>query len=113
MNVLLFGATGMVGQGVLRECLRAADVELVQTVGRSITGEQHPKLRELAHKDLWDYRAMVGLVVNSTAKVDALHAKALKVGGTDEGAPGARGEGFYAGYFRDLDGNKLNCFCAG
>jgi len=56
---------------------------------------------------------MVGLVVNSTAKVDALHAKALKLGGSDEGAPGPRGEGFYAGYFRDLDGNKLNCFCAG
>ena len=54
---------------------------------------------------------MVALVMDSTDKVDALHAKALELGGTDEGAPGPRGEGFYAGYFRDLDGNKLNAFC--
>jgi catechol 2,3-dioxygenase-like lactoylglutathione lyase family enzyme len=56
---------------------------------------------------------MVAFMVDSTAKVDALHRKALQLGGSDEGAPGARGEGFYAGYFRDLDGNKLNFFCAG
>ena len=54
---------------------------------------------------------MVAIVVDSPDKVDALHAKALELGGTDEGAPGARGEQFYAGYFRDLDGNKLNAFC--
>lgn len=54
---------------------------------------------------------MVALVMDSTDKVDALHAKALELGGTDEGAPGPRGEGFYAAYFRDLDGNKLNAFC--
>jgi catechol 2,3-dioxygenase-like lactoylglutathione lyase family enzyme len=54
---------------------------------------------------------MVALVVDSTDKVDAIHAKALELGGTDEGAPGPRGEGFYAAYFRDLDGNKLNAFC--
>jgi catechol 2,3-dioxygenase-like lactoylglutathione lyase family enzyme len=54
---------------------------------------------------------MVALVVDSSDKVDAIHAKALALGGTDEGAPGPRGEGFYAGYFRDLDGNKLNAFC--
>jgi dihydrodipicolinate reductase len=47
MNVLLFGATGMVGQGVLRECLEAPDVRLVQTIGRSATGKVHPKLREI------------------------------------------------------------------
>jgi predicted lactoylglutathione lyase len=56
---------------------------------------------------------MVALMVDSTAKVDALHRKALQLGGSDEGAPGPRGDGFYAGYFRDLDGNKLNFFCAG
>lgn len=54
---------------------------------------------------------MVALVVDSPAKVDALYAKALELGGTDEGAPGARSDNFYAGYFRDLDGNKLNFFC--
>ncbi len=54
---------------------------------------------------------MVALAMNSPEKVDAIHAKALELGGTDEGAPGPRGEQFYAGYFRDLDGNKLNAFC--
>lgn len=54
MNVLLFGATGMVGQGVLRECLLDPRVERVLSVGRSTTGKQHPKLREIAHADLLD-----------------------------------------------------------
>ncbi len=53
---------------------------------------------------------MVAISVDSTKKVDALHAKALELGGTDEGAPGTRLDNFYAGYFRDLDGNKLNVF---
>ena len=53
---------------------------------------------------------MVALAVDSKEKVDALHAKALELGGSDEGAPGPRGDTFYAGYFRDLDGNKLNAF---
>lgn len=54
MKILLFGATGMVGQGVLRECLAAPDVTLVQTVGRSATGVRHPKLREVVRADLSD-----------------------------------------------------------
>jgi catechol 2,3-dioxygenase-like lactoylglutathione lyase family enzyme len=54
---------------------------------------------------------MVALAMDSPEKVDAIHAKALQLGGTDEGAPGPRSEQFYAGYFRDLDGNKLNAFC--
>lgn len=55
---------------------------------------------------------MISLIVNTPAKVDALYNKALELGGTDEGAAGPRGDsGFYAGYFRDLDGNKLNVFC--
>jgi catechol 2,3-dioxygenase-like lactoylglutathione lyase family enzyme len=54
---------------------------------------------------------MVAIGVDSTDKVDALHSKALELGGTDEGAPGQRMDNFYAGYFRDLDGNKLNAFC--
>lgn len=54
---------------------------------------------------------MVALAGGTTAKVDALHRKALSLGATDEGAPAPRGPGFYAGYFRDLDGNKLNVFC--
>jgi predicted lactoylglutathione lyase len=56
---------------------------------------------------------MVALAATSTEKVDALHARALELGGTDEGAPGPRTETFYAAYFRDLDGNKLNAFFMG
>jgi uncharacterized protein YbjT (DUF2867 family) len=56
MKVLLFGATGMVGQGVLRECLLAPDVEVVQTVGRRHTGQTHPKLREVVRRDLFNYQ---------------------------------------------------------
>jgi uncharacterized protein YbjT (DUF2867 family) len=55
VNVLIFGATGMVGQGVLRECLQAADVDRVTTVGRTATGVQHPKLRDLPVPDLMHY----------------------------------------------------------
>jgi len=57
---------------------------------------------------------MIALAVNSREKVDEIHKLALELGGTDEGAPGPRGGGgFYAGYFRDLDGNKLNAFFMG
>jgi uncharacterized protein YbjT (DUF2867 family) len=55
MKVLLFGATGMVGQGVLRECLLDPDVEQVQVVGRTPTGVHHTKLREVLHGDLSHY----------------------------------------------------------
>ena len=55
---------------------------------------------------------MVALQVDSAAKVDALYKRALELGATDEGASGPRGiPGFYAGYFRDPDGNKLNFYC--
>jgi len=56
---------------------------------------------------------MAAIMVDSKTLVDSMHSKALALGGADEGAPGQRGEGFYAGYFRDLDGNKLNAFCMG
>ncbi len=52
---------------------------------------------------------MVALPVGSFERVDEMHARALSLGGSDEGAPGERGEGFYGAYVRDLDGNKL-CF---
>lgn len=57
--------------------------------------------------------AMVALEVADTAQVQRLHAAALAHGGADEGAPGPRGDGFYAAYFRDPDGNKLNAFVIG
>ena len=56
---------------------------------------------------------MAAIVVDSRDKVDRVYRKALELGARDEGAAGPRGEGFYAGYFRDLDGNKLNVFCTG
>ena len=55
--------------------------------------------------------SMLALACRDPAHVDAVHAKALALGGTDEGAPGPRVGGFYAAYFRDLDGNKFNAFC--
>jgi len=55
MNVLVFGATGMVGQGVLRECLLDPDVALVQTVGRTATGATDPRLSEIVQADLMSY----------------------------------------------------------
>ena len=56
---------------------------------------------------------MVALAAGSREQVDALYAKAIELGATDEGPPGPRGDGFYAGYFRDLDGNKLNAYFMG
>jgi len=53
MNVLILGATGMVGQGVLRECLLDEGVARVVTLGRHATGNAHPKLREIVHADLF------------------------------------------------------------
>jgi uncharacterized protein YbjT (DUF2867 family) len=58
MKVILFGATGMVGQGVLRECLLDADVESVLAVGRSPTARRHAKLREIVHDNFLDYSAI-------------------------------------------------------
>jgi len=54
MKVLLFGATGMIGQGVLRECLAASDVTAITAVLRAPTGQQDPRLRELIHRDFFD-----------------------------------------------------------
>lgn len=56
---------------------------------------------------------MVALAAGSREAVDKLYAKALSLGASDEGAPGERMPGFYAGYFRDLDGHKLNFFHMG
>jgi uncharacterized protein YbjT (DUF2867 family) len=58
VNVLIFGATGMVGRGVLRECLAAPDVDMVKTVGRTPTGQRHLKLSELVHAEMWHYEGI-------------------------------------------------------
>jgi uncharacterized protein YbjT (DUF2867 family) len=58
MKVILFGATGMVGQGVLMECVASPAVEKILTVGRSATGTTDPKVTEVVHPDLYDYTAI-------------------------------------------------------
>jgi uncharacterized protein YbjT (DUF2867 family) len=67
MNILLFGATGMVGQGVLRECLLDPNVHLVETIGRTAANVQHPKLRQIVHPDLWNYATIESNLKNFDA----------------------------------------------
>jgi uncharacterized protein YbjT (DUF2867 family) len=58
LKVILFGATGMVGQGVLRECLLDPEADEVLSIGRSATGQAHPKLREIVQPNLLDYSSV-------------------------------------------------------
>jgi uncharacterized protein YbjT (DUF2867 family) len=58
MNVILFGATGMVGQGILRECLLDPGVQQILSIVRTPSGQQHAKLRELVHSNFFDYSAI-------------------------------------------------------
>jgi uncharacterized protein YbjT (DUF2867 family) len=58
MNVILFGATGMVGQGILRECLLDPGVHQILSIVRTPSGQQHPKLRELVLADFFNYSAV-------------------------------------------------------
>lgn len=67
MNVLLFGATGMIGQGVLRECLRDPGVERVVTVGREASGVTNTKLRQIVYDDLWNYAPIEALLAGFDA----------------------------------------------
>ena len=60
MKVILFGATGMVGQGALRECLLDPGVEKVLAIGRRATGQRHQKLREIVHRDFFDFSTIEG-----------------------------------------------------
>lgn len=67
MNVVIFGATGMIGQGVLRQALAAEDVGRVVTVGRNKTGVVHPKLEEIVVPDMFDYSAVQDRLVGFDA----------------------------------------------
>jgi uncharacterized protein YbjT (DUF2867 family) len=58
MKVILFGASGMVGQGVWRECRLDPEVTAVLSIVRSLTGQQHPKLREIVHQDFLDFSSI-------------------------------------------------------
>ena len=62
MRVLLFGATGMVGQGVLRECLLAADVQEIVAVGRTPLTQEHGKLHQVLHSDMLDFQPLENLL---------------------------------------------------
>lgn len=81
MKVILFGATGMIGQGALRECLLDPEVEAVLAVGRTPTGQAHEKLRELAVRDPLDYRE----IESKLAGYDAcLYCLGVSAGGMSE-----------------------------
>ena len=67
MKVIVYGASGMVGQGVLLECIDAADVESILVVGRSPSGTTHPKVREVVQKDLLDTSAIAADVAAADA----------------------------------------------
>ena len=67
MRVILFGGSGMVGQGVLRECLLDDDVTEVLSIVRAPTGATKPKLREIVHRDFHDFGAIAGQLTNLDA----------------------------------------------
>src|ERR1700748_23821 len=81
MNVILFGATGMVGQGVLRECLLDPDVGQILSIVRTPSGRQHPKLRELVHTDFFDYSTIESQITGFDA---CLFALGVSSAGMDE-----------------------------
>ncbi|MES2386669.1 MAG: NAD-dependent epimerase/dehydratase family protein [Bacteroidota bacterium] len=58
LRVIITGATGMVGEGVMHECLQNPDVEAVLVINRKPTGESHPKLKEILHADFFDFSAI-------------------------------------------------------
>jgi len=117
----------MVGTRDLARATRFYD-ELFTTIGgkrvlesdRFVAWAKTPGGAALTVTLPWDGEAatagngvMVAIAAESRDEVDALHARALALGATDEGAPGPRADTFYAGYFRDLDGNKLNAYFDG
>jgi uncharacterized protein YbjT (DUF2867 family) len=102
MNVLIFGATGMVGQGVLRECLFDPDVRLVQTIGRTPNGVQHAKLREIVQQDLGHY---ADIETDLSGSVACFFCLGVDVFGNDGGGLRARD-------LRHHDGSCGNPFAA-
>jgi len=83
MKVVLFGATGMVGQGVLRECLLDPGVESVLAIGRSSTGQRHDKLREIVHRDFFDFSAIEGELAGHDACFFCLGVSSAGMGERD------------------------------
>lgn len=83
MKIILFGATRMIGQGVLRECLFDPGVEGVLAVGRTATGQQHAKLREIEHRDFSDFTPLEGAFAGWDA---CLFCLGVSSGGMNEAA---------------------------
>jgi len=79
MNILLFGATGMIGQGVLRECLRDSSVKRVITVGRRTTGQTHAKLREYVQSDPGDLTPLGSELMTIDACLFCLGVSAVRM----------------------------------
>ncbi len=83
MNVVIFGATGMVGQGVLRECLIDPTVTRVVTVGRSATGTSNPRLKEIVHSDLFNLEPIAGELTDLDACFFCLGITSVGMNETD------------------------------
>jgi uncharacterized protein YbjT (DUF2867 family) len=83
MNVVIFGGTGMVGQGVLRECLIDATVTRVLTVGRSATGASNPRLKEIVHADFFNLEPIAGELTDLDACFFCLGITSLGMSETD------------------------------
>jgi len=83
MKVILFGASGMVGQGALRELLQDPDVEAVLAVGRSATGERHAKLKELVQQDVGDLQMLEGELKGYDACLFCLGVSAVGMSESD------------------------------
>jgi uncharacterized protein YbjT (DUF2867 family) len=79
MKVILFGATGMVGQGALRECLVDEGVESVLAIVRSTTGQTHAKLRELIHRDFTDFAGVADQLTGYDATFFCLGISSLRM----------------------------------
>jgi uncharacterized protein YbjT (DUF2867 family) len=83
MRAIIFGATGMVGQGVVRACLASGEVESVRVVGRSASGVAHPKLHELVRPDLYDYSGVAGELTGYDACFFCLGVSAARMSEAD------------------------------
>ncbi|MFT3773944.1 MAG: hypothetical protein QM820_51910 [Minicystis sp.] len=113
MKIILFGATGMVGAGVLREALNAPEVESVLSIGRNRCGVEHPKLRELLLPDLFDFAAVEDQLVGYDACIWAVGISSV---GLDEAAYARVTEELTLVWARAL--LRLNpgmsfCYCSG
>jgi len=102
------------------ELLAPLGAKIVMDMGRIALFGTEPGQPMLGVCTPWDEKDpapgngnMIAFLAGSRENVDKLYAKAIELGGTDEGEPGERGPTFYGGYFRDLDGNKAVFFHAG